>query len=297
MTQEPQDNAPAVAVLPYGPVDPARLPGRALDEMDWPLGRPARLARGTLADLSGADHLVAYARGGLLLGPAPALAARLSLLFAEPAALHAHLMLLARLRASRFHRILTCNPRLLGAIANGVTFPLGSTWIAGWEEVDCTKTRMLSLIASGKRMLRGHRLRHRMAAYLRDAGIEADVMGGGYQPFALKHEGLAPYRFSVVIENAREPGYFTEKLVDAFLCRTVPIYWGAPDIARYFDPAGMILCTSATELEEAVAGITAQDYEARRPAIEANRLRAAAYAPVHQRAARAVLGLEPEIRG
>jgi len=34
---------------------------------------------------------------------------------------------------------------------------------------------------------------------------------------------LTPYRYSVVIENVREPGYFSEKLVDALLCGTVPI--------------------------------------------------------------------------
>ena len=65
-------------------------------------------------------------------------------------------------------------------------------------------------------------------------------MGRGYAPFEAKEDGLAPYRASVVIENSREPSYISEKLIDAALCRTLPIYWGAPDVADWFDPAGLI---------------------------------------------------------
>jgi len=42
---------------------------------------------------------------------------------------------------------------------------------------------------------------------------------------------LAPYRFAIAAENAAEPGYVTEKLVNAFLARAVPIYVGPPDVA------------------------------------------------------------------
>ena len=108
---------------------------------------------------------------------------------------------------------------------------------------------MLSLIASAKRSLVGHKLRHQVVAWLKQAGIEVDVMGGGYRPFERKSDGLAPYRYSIVIENSREHGYFTEKLVDALLCRTVPIYWGAPDIETYFDMRGMIVCSTLEEVK------------------------------------------------
>lgn len=41
---------------------------------------------------------------------------------------------------------------------------------------------------------------------------------------------LRRYRYSLVMENQRQPGYITEKLLDAVAAETVPIYWGAPDI-------------------------------------------------------------------
>ena len=47
--------------------------------------------------------------------------------------------------------------------------------------------------------------------------------------------------FHVALENVRQCNYFTEKLLDCFLTRTVPIYWGCPNIADYFDTDGMLI--------------------------------------------------------
>lgn len=44
------------------------------------------------------------------------------------------------------------------------------------------------------------------------------------------------YRFSIAYENSRDPGYVTEKIVDAFAAGTVPIYWGDPLIKEEFNP-------------------------------------------------------------
>ena len=79
-----------------------------------------------------------------------------------------------------------------------------------------------------------------------------DVLGRGYAPFDSKADGLAPFRFSVIIENVRERNYFTEKLVDAILCETVPIYWGCPNIGDFIDPACMIQCDSEAEVLAAI---------------------------------------------
>lgn len=88
------------------------------------------------------------------------------------------------------------------------------------------------------------------------------LMGRSYAPFEHKHDGLAPFRFSVAIENIRVQGYFSKKLVDALLCETVPIYWGAPDVADYFDPGGMIVCATQDEILAAIAGADADLYDA-----------------------------------
>jgi hypothetical protein len=48
------------------------------------------------------------------------------------------------------------------------------------------------------------------------------------------------YRFAVVMENTYARGYVTEKIVNAFLASSIPIYWGHPDVFRYFNRKAFI---------------------------------------------------------
>ncbi len=267
------------------------LAGVSLDDVYFPLGRPERLAGGRVADLGRDDHLVMRPGTGLWTSLGRGVRAKLSIAIVEPKALHRRHMLFSRLVHRRFHRILTCNEDLLKSVPNGVYFPFGGTWVPEWCELDLTKSREISLIASAKRDLIGHKLRHEMADWIKTSGAanDIDVIGGGYKPFDRKAEGLASYRYSLVIENVQERSYFTEKLIDAFLCRTVPIYWGAPDIADFFDPAGMIVCNTADDLKAAISRAGPEDYGARQGAMARNLERAIPFTDVHLRLARAVI--------
>ncbi|MFC2966528.1 hypothetical protein [Acidimangrovimonas pyrenivorans] len=265
------------------------LAARPVSDLVWPLGCPQRLIGARVGDMAPGDHLIVRPSGRLWLpGALAGIAARKSLLITEPEARHGRHMRRARRAHRRFHRVLSSNAALLDAIPNGLFFPAGSTRLADGAALDLTKTRMLSLIAPPQRELEGHALRHRCAEWLGNIGSDADVMGHGYRPLARKADGLACYRFSLVIEPVREPGYFSEQLVDALLCKTVPIYWGAPDIADHFDPAGLLVCDSFDDIKVAVARLIPGDYVERAEAIERNRALAADYADVEGRVARAI---------
>ena len=45
-----------------------------------------------------------------------------------------------------------------------------------------------------------------------------------------KVETISAYKFNICYENISYPGYVTEKIIEAFLARTIPIYYGASDI-------------------------------------------------------------------
>lgn len=49
---------------------------------------------------------------------------------------------------------------------------------------------------------------------------------------ASKYEVLSRYQFCLCFENMAMMGYVTEKLFDCLYAGTIPIYWGAPDIAE-----------------------------------------------------------------
>eukprot|EP00466_Bigelowiella_natans_P003361 jgi/Bigna1/80607/fgenesh1_pg.72_\ len=50
------------------------------------------------------------------------------------------------------------------------------------------------------------------------------------------------YKFVIAMENHHVAGYITEKLINAVLANSVPIYFGAPDIYDYVNPKRFIRC-------------------------------------------------------
>jgi hypothetical protein len=49
-------------------------------------------------------------------------------------------------------------------------------------------------------------------------------------------------KFSIAFENWSSCGYVTEKILDPFMARSVPIYWGSPRIAEDFNPRSFVNC-------------------------------------------------------
>jgi hypothetical protein len=94
-----------------------------------------------------------------------------------------------------------------------------------------------------------------------------DLFGRGIKDIVGKIEGLRDYRFSVAIENGKFENYFTEKILDCFLTGTIPIYYGCPNIAEYFNTDGFFIFNTKEELEEIVKSLTIRDYMNRYDAI------------------------------
>ena len=243
---------PAIAVLPHGQRLRPGLGATPVSDLIWPLGCPDRLQGAHVADLRADDHLIIYPRTTSHFTIRRGTKARISLILAEPSIIHAKHLAMLRLSHRRFWRVLSFNEDLLVRIPNGLFFPLGTTWVPEWRDLALDKREMCSLVASAKRDTAGHKLRHKIVDWARDTTQDIDVMGRGYSAFDTKADGLAPYRYSVVIENVQEQNYFSEKLVDAVLCNTVPIYWGCPNLDRFIDTTGIIQCQSGDDIMRAV---------------------------------------------
>ena len=89
-------------------------------------------------------------------------------------------------------------------------------------------------------MCEGHQYRLVWVNKLKD---KLDFYGRGFNPIVNKEDGLKDYMFSVAIENKSCNGYFSEKIQDCFATGTIPIYHGAPDIGKFFNPKGIITLT------------------------------------------------------
>lgn len=79
-----------------------------------------------------------------------------------------------------------------------------------------------------------------------------------------KVEAQRRYRFTIAFENTRYPGYVTEKILHAFAARTVPIYWGAPEVALDFNPEALIDARDYADLDALVDAVLAIDNDAAR---------------------------------
>ena len=76
--------------------------------------------------------------------------------------------------------------------------------------------------------------------------------------------------FHLSIENVQYDNWFTEKIVDAFLSKTVPIYWGCPNIENFFDKRGIYTFSSKEELLHLINSLTEDDYNSKLEYIKSN---------------------------
>lgn len=103
------------------------------------------------------------------------------------------------------------------------------------------KPRLASWICGGARALPGHRDRLSFLKRLQgNARVPVDLFGRATTPIDDKWDGLAPYMYSLAVENTVAEDYWTEKVADCFLSWTCPIYHGAPNLSKYFPPESFI---------------------------------------------------------
>jgi hypothetical protein len=163
----------------------------------------------------------------------------------EPMCIAGHNYELIKRIQGRFSKILTHEDELIKLGAPYEFVPFGCCWIAPEDQMIYDKSKLVSIIASAKMQTDGHRLRHDVITQL---GDKMSVYGRGFNPVEHKVAALAPYKFSVVIENCARKGWFTEKLIDCFATGTIPIYYGAPDIGDFFNHKGIITFDTVEDL-------------------------------------------------
>jgi len=66
--------------------------------------------------------------------------------------------------------------------------------------------------------------------------------------------------FVIITENNRSKDYFTEKINECILTRTVPIYWGCPNIGDYYNMNGIITFENLDELINIVNNLSVEKY-------------------------------------
>lgn len=74
-----------------------------------------------------------------------------------------------------------------------------------------------------------------------------------------KYDFQKQYKFSIAFENSVHPGYTTEKILDAFLAKTIPIYWGNPLVGMDFNKDAFIDINDYPSIDDAINAIIELD--------------------------------------
>lgn len=139
------------------------------------------------------------------------------------------------------------------------------------DAVPSTKTQQMSLMVSDKTHAPGHRYRFELAEYIlthfTPEQLDIHVLGRGCDRLRSKFPNdprikgsfdshtilFRDYRYTIAIENVREPDYFSEKYMDAIRFNCIPLYLGCYNIEKYFGDSHILL---TGELQSDMAIIT-----------------------------------------
>jgi hypothetical protein len=129
----------------------------------------------------------------------------------------------------------------------------------------------VSFLTSSKGFCPGHVLRQQIYEMLPENVGQLKVFKHRSPPWLPdKRSLLESMQFCITPENSRHNGYYSEKIVDCFVSKTIPIYWGCPTISKHFNPKGIIEFSNLDELQQRVKELTPETYLSRLDAVEEN---------------------------
>jgi vacuolar-type H+-ATPase subunit C/Vma6 len=158
-----------------------------------------------------------------------------------------------------------------------VFLPFGHTWFKPDQyEQPHEKKFELSHLRGTLLKTYGQSLRHELL----DRKNEIKILTNFYATYGDRHnienarigkeEVFGNSMFGVAIENTSHNGYFTEKILDCFLLKTIPVYWGCSSITNFFEQDGIITFSNIDDLIVKVNQLDETYYNDRLDVIEKN---------------------------
>lgn len=184
-----------------------------------------------------------------------------------------------------FSCIFTWNSLLLKNCPNALLFPYGMTsrFCRPWDET-CklpeyrqptppkNKIFEISFLCGEKNLLPGHSLRHFIFNNKKRINIPNYILYNTKDrvPWENGKDRCWESMFHIAVENTNYDNYFTEKIIDAFLTNTIPIYWGCPNINNFFNKEGIITFNNEIELFNIINNLTPEFYASKQDIIKEN---------------------------
>jgi hypothetical protein len=185
-----------------------------------------------------------------------------------------------------YHWLMTFRDEMLH-LPKALKFHCRNSWVKGYIP---TKRFSISTVVGGKSnpKMEGYALRHDLwrnrdkitvpkefylsgnAAYSHHFVMWPEVDYTDQLVLGASKTPLFDAMFHIAIENTSINNYFTEKIVDCFQTRTVPIYYGCKNINDYFNPMGILQAHNLDEIIDFANAVTPEFYNSMMKAIEEN---------------------------
>ena len=176
-----------------------------------------------------------------------------------------------------FSFILTWDDKVLNNCDNATFLPFGLSWFTP-DQYTLDKEKVFEVAHLRGNLLKtyGHSLRYELLdrkneittpiKFFETYGDRNDIVNARKG----KEEVFGNPMFGVAIENTQHNGYFTEKIIDCFLQKTIPIYWGCSNIGEFFNMDGIITFTSVDDAIIKINNLDKDYYNTRLEAINEN---------------------------
>ena len=170
-----------------------------------------------------------------------------------------------------FDLVLAYDERILAIPEiNAIEFcPVGS-WIS--KDLTLQKTNQISYLMSSKINGNDYHMRFMIMRWLQQNSLPNwEILWHRSPPRVPdKNKFFTQAKFNIACENQVMNNMFTEKLIDCFKTRTVPLYYGCQNLDRYFNPKGVLSFNTIDEFKELITSLRPEMYDEMMPYIEEN---------------------------
>lgn len=179
---------------------------------------------------------------------------------------------------AKFDAVIAYDEEILNTCNNSHFLAFGTSWIQNYD-LNTPKKFQISHLTGFKEITEGHILRKKV--YYKQNRIKNPIdfyisQHGGVENsfnnktlFELKNP-LFDSQFHICIENSRQKNFFTEKLIDCLVTKTIPIYWGCENIENFFDTRGFIIANSFEDIINSCNSINENTYNEKAEFINKN---------------------------
>ncbi len=169
--------------------------------------------------------------------------------------------------AELYDIILTHNQDILDKFKNAKLFIFNSIWASNKDY--SPKDFSISTIVGNKTWTKQQIMRQELwflQYQIKNRKFFASSFGPPSETFGNESIGenkdkLFHSQFHIAIENCSVKNYFSEKILDCFISKTIPIYCGCVNIGEFFNEKGIIKFTNINECIEKCNSLNEHSYE------------------------------------